>query len=422
MNSLHDIGSWIGQRIGGSVSRAARSVSVALLAGPLLGLFPHGAAEAESLLRAPCPAGYAYQCTGASCACVAGQTVYVGTGTDPLDLIWDVADGTASQGATGGTELLIIITPKIVRPDSSCQVIATAQFHDLAGNLLKKESNTLTPATPYWVVAQPPVNAGALRKRFRASARGSASGCTADELLGLAALLTTTDSESGEIVSQSLLRPTLTFVPGGLPTIIPDHVFPPAARGVSRVLSNPCAEGYAYQCTGASCACVAGQTVYKGPSTSPSDLIWDIDGGTANRSGQTLELVLSGAPWLPGSECRADLVVELSELGGNTLLTQTASLSAASPSLVVEWPNPSSEVVPKQVQAKIQGVANGCLIDEIRRWGLRVATYDSASGKTAASRLAGRPLVIVAEGEAEHPLPILPPYSFPPGLRLGETD
>jgi hypothetical protein len=354
---------------------------------------------------------YTYRCSGLSCACVAGQSSF------PNVRIWDIASVTNPQGAAAQTEILIIVTPRPVSPgtQSTCRIDATVAFHDLAGQLVGLAEGTLLASAPVWVVPQPPFNAGALRKRFRVGAHGTAAGCTTDEILSLRAELRTSDDLSGVVWERSLTV-RLTFAGDGRPPIVPTHVVPPAARGVAAVLTTPCAVGYHYQCTGLACACVAGQSV-----TPKEELLFDFADGSVLQAGETVEVIVSAAPVSPDSACRTDAIAEIAEAGGAPLVVQAVQLSAASPSAVVEWSESSSALLRRELTVRVRGVARGCTMAEFARLGVSLATYETATGRTVNYiPTPGRPLLIVAEeveGEAlgSVPLPILPAYTFPPG-------
>jgi hypothetical protein len=388
-------------------------------------------AQGQGSLGVSCPDGFAYQCTGLSCACVATEARYGGKNTtDPLNLLWDLAGGTASQAAAAQTELLILITPRTVTESgavSTCVASATVEFHDASGSLLGRHDLTLSGFAPA-VVIPAPVNGFEPRKRFQISGGGTASGCAVDELPTVR--LRTAD-DTGAIADERLLTPRLTFDPDGLPAIVPAHVFPSAARGLATVLSRPCPADYAYQCTGLSCACVATQALYGGKNTTdPLDLLWDLAGGTSSQAGETVEAVLGFHP-APASSCHIGVVLrhDLSPDApfGSSAGSDDQELAlgvGAGRLAVAEWANAGSTQPRRDTRLRVRGRATGCLPTEINGLGMVVSTYDTATGRTTSTRSAGRPLVFLAEDvegtpTGGAPLPIVPAYVFPPGYRLG---
>lgn len=198
---------------------------------------PPAARGVAAVLTTPCAAGYHYQCTGLACACVAGQAVYTGTGTDPLDLIWDVADGTANQA---GETVEVILSAVPLAADSACRTDAVVEIAEAGGAPLVVQAAQLSAVSPSAVVEWSETSSALLRRELTVRARGVARGCTMAEFARLGVSLATYETATGRTVNQIPTpgRPLLIVAEdvegealGTMPLpILPAYTFPPGTR------------------------------------------------------------------------------------------------------------------------------------------------------------------------------------------------
>jgi hypothetical protein len=188
----------------------------------------------------------------------------------------------------------------------------------------------------------------------------------------------------------------------------------PVRAAASPQLQLPCKPGYSYVCDGAMiCQCVAAE----GPTVNePGSLIWTIMDSHVVGKDETYEFTASLPPPFDASyACQTDLTVEVYDFQGQLLLTQSASLSAAAPSFVLEEPvAPDRGQLRNGLRVHASGKATGCTIEEFLGFQATSGMYETETGKTLSQTAV--PLRYTPVLRNNTLPPIYPPYVFPPGM------
>jgi hypothetical protein len=126
--------------------------------------------------------------------------------------------------------------------------------------------------------------------------------------------------------------------------------------------------------------CPSSLTAYSGGSNDPSELYWDINGGTLSGALNELAEFVFGALIPPGSSCVIDGRMSFFDIHGNQLDTKKVIIDNAGTMLVMErdfQPNGSTR---EYIRYAVNGTATGCTVEEAASFTPIVSHLKSKSG------------------------------------------